>query len=134
MATLKPGDRVRLKLTEKPYTGTGGRKAHPGDKGTIICGTGDTDSTGFPPTIVVMFDSGATGSMYPYRLELLDAPHAFYLVHSDRGPSTKQHPTREAAEIEAARLATKHPGTDFYVMVPVAKAHAKHPVATLTSL
>lgn len=132
MATLKPGDRVRLKLTEKPYTGNGGHKAHPGDKGTIICGTGDTDSTGYPATIGVMFDSGAECHVFPYRLELLDT--AFYLVHSDRGPSTKQHPTKEAAEIEAARLATKHPGTDFYVMAPVAKARAERPIATLVAL
>lgn len=134
MAIIKPGDRVVFKNSEKPYTGTGGRKVHPGDKGTVIHGTGDTSSTRVAAIVEVQFDSGVVASMFSCRLEPLDPSPAFYLVHSDRGPSTKAHPTREAAEAEALQLAVRNPGTDFYVMAPVAKASVNRPVVTLVTL
>lgn len=130
MTRFKKGDRVRLKLTEAPYGLN--ELILPGDTGTIVQVVAETSAN---QLVEVQVDGKPlTKKVYSYRLEPLAPPPAFYLAQVERGPSTKAHPTQEAAEVEAARLAVKHPGTDFYVMVPVAKASANHPVATLISL
>jgi hypothetical protein len=47
---------------------------------------------------------------------------SFYLVLRDTDGQLKRHVSREGAETEAARLAAKHPGSTFYVLVPVTAA------------
>lgn len=57
-----------------------------------------------------------------------------YIIVSDEGTSEKprKHPTREAAEQEAERLARKHPGLNFVVYLAVSSKNTSvTPVNTL---
>lgn len=60
---------------------------------------------------------------------MVDMERGFFVVwNPDRGPPTHRHETRNAAQLEAVRLAKGNPGQRFIVLAAITVAEVPPPV------
>lgn len=62
---------------------------------------------------------------HTYKPKPVSPDQAFFMVWAEAsGKIVMRHPTYEGARIEAERLAIKHPGNRFFLMVALANVEA----------
>lgn len=102
---------------------------------TLRCG--DTHTSGDPKEFR-WNHAGTAGDIIAYRITQPaptpqpPAPAPYYLVHG-LGPTNPRHHDASAARREARRLASKHPGTTFSIMMAVEAVRVDLPEPVVTS-